>query len=155
MDDAALRRAIEGFLAGHHVVTLATVGGDGAPHATSLLYATRGLALVWTSKPCTRHSTHLASAPRVSATVAPDTADFAAIRGVRIVGTARRLDDPAEAAAGRAALEARYPTLAGEGAPAGVREAWAKAAIYQLDPVAFTWIDNAAGFGAQRELRVS
>jgi len=154
MDDAALRSTIEDFLADNHVLTLATVGPDGAPHATSLLYATRGLALVWTSKPTTRHSAHLANGPGVSATIAPDTADFAAIRGLRIVGTARRLDVPAEAAAGRAVLEARYPALAGEGAPAGVREAWAKASIYQLDPERFTWIDNSAGFGAQRELRV-
>jgi len=48
-------------------LTLATVGSDGAPWASPVWFAARGLELfVWASKPGARHSRHIAENPRVS-----------------------------------------------------------------------------------------
>ena len=85
-----LARRIGAFLADHHVMSLASQGADG-PHAANLFYACDGLALLWVSDADTRHSREIDADSRVAATVAPDYADFADIRGLQITGTARRL----------------------------------------------------------------
>ena len=105
-----LGRQIGAFLAAHHVMSLATFGSRG-PHATSLFYACDGLALVWVSEPDTQHSREIEADPRVAATVAPDYSDFAAIRGVQVAGTARRVVAADERTRHLAQLEARYPFL--------------------------------------------
>jgi len=43
-----LTARITAFLDAHHVMSLATVGGDG-PHAANLFYARDGYALIWVS----------------------------------------------------------------------------------------------------------
>jgi uncharacterized protein YhbP (UPF0306 family) len=83
-------RQIGSFLSAHHVMSLAILG-PGGPHATSLFYACDGLAPLWPSHPGTQHSREIEADPRVAATVAPDYADLAAIRGVRVTGAARRI----------------------------------------------------------------
>jgi nitroimidazol reductase NimA-like FMN-containing flavoprotein (pyridoxamine 5'-phosphate oxidase superfamily) len=62
-----LDQQIGAFLAAHHVMSLATMGSSG-PHATSLLYACDGLALVWVSEPDSRHSREIEADLRVSYT---------------------------------------------------------------------------------------
>lgn len=144
MDDLAAR--IETFLDAHHVMTLATVGDAGA-HAASLMYARACFTLQWTSDPQSRHSQHLERDARVTATVAPDYADFRVIRGLQIAGRARRLDGRAAEEA-RAALVARYAFLAELAAgPPKLRAAFEKAAFYAVVPERITLIDNARGFG--------
>jgi uncharacterized protein YhbP (UPF0306 family) len=150
-----LGQRIGSFLAAHHVVSLATSGSSG-PHATSLLYACDGLALVWVSEPDTRHSLEIGADPSVAATVAPDYLDFTAIRGVQIAGAARRI----VAADGRmrhlAQLEARYPFLAQLAAgPLKLRQAYARTAVYRLQPARIVLIDNSKGFGHKETLELS
>ena len=105
-----LGQQIGAFLAAHHVMSLVTMGSSG-PFATSLLYACDGLALVWVSEPDSRHSREIEADLRVSATVAPDYADFAIIRGVQITGLARRIVAAHERKRHLAQLEARYSFL--------------------------------------------
>ena len=151
--DAEARAAVAAFLSAQHVLSLATVDEAGAPHAASLLYAVEGLTLYWTSKPTVRHSRHLERQPRVAATIAPDTADYAVIRGVQLVGTAVRLTGaPAEAA--WACLRARYAYLAAAAAEPAVAAAMAAAAVYRLAPTEVTWIDNRHGFARRHVLRL-
>ncbi|MGC2777335.1 MAG: pyridoxamine 5'-phosphate oxidase family protein, partial [Bradyrhizobium sp.] len=87
-DDLAER--VKNFLDLYHVMSLATLGPDGA-HAANLFYARDGLTLFWVSDADTRHSRHIAADPRVSATVAPDYSDFAAIRGLQMRGRAEHV----------------------------------------------------------------
>jgi len=144
VEDLAAR--IESFLDAHHVMTLATVGDAGA-HAASLMYARAGFTLQWTSDPQSRHSQHLERDARVTATVAPDYADFRVIRGLQIAGRARRLDGSAAEEA-RAALVARYAFLAElAGGPPKLRAAFEQGAFYALASERVTLIDNALGFG--------
>src|SRR5690242_19474565 len=129
-----LQQRIGAFLKEWHVMSLATADADG-PHAANLFYACDGLALVWVSAPDARHSRAVDTSPRVAATVAPDYSDFPTIRGVQIEGTARRVTDDEERRSQFALLAARYPFLGRpEALPARVREAYAAAAVYRLEP---------------------
>jgi len=152
----ALRAEIEAFIAAHHTVALATVAEDGSAHAASLLYVPDGLNLLWTSDRASRHSQHLEARRRVTATIAPDYSDFAAIRGVQIAGEAERLSGVIDIARACALLTARYAFLAQlAGAPAALRAAWDKASFYRLRPSRITLIDNTKGFGHKATLLVS
>jgi len=154
MDSDVLRAEIEAFLAAHHTVSLATVDDQGAPHAANLLYAPDGLALYWMSDTTSRHSQHIEARPGVTATVAPDYADFRQIRGLQIFGTARRLAG-VESAVTAARMVARYGFLAelAKG-PAALRAAFEKVGFYRLEPARITLIDNTRGFGHKETLEL-
>jgi uncharacterized protein len=150
-----LDQQVGAFLAAHHVMSLATLGASG-PHATSLFYACDGLALVWVSEPNSQHSCEIAVDPRVAATVAPDYSDFAVIRGLQIIGTARQIVATDERMRHLAQLEARYPFLRQLAAgPSKLREAYARTAVYRLQPARIVLIDNTKGFGHKETLEIS
>ena len=150
-----LGQRIGTFLAAHHVLSLATFGSSG-PHATNLFYACDGLALVWVSEPDTQHSRDIEADPRVAATVAPDYSDFEDIRGVQIAGAARRIVAADERMRHLAQLEARYPFLGQLAAgPLKLREAYARTAVYRLQPARLVLIDNTKGFGHKETLELS
>lgn len=147
-----LSQRIGAFLDAYHVMSLATSGVNG-PHAANLFYACDGLAVVWVSDPDTRHSHDIEAEPRVAATIAPDYTDFAMIRGVQISGMARRIEGADERARLLALLEARYAFLRQMAvAPPKLREAWARTAVYRLQPARMVWIDNTRGFGHKETL---
>jgi len=146
-----LRKRIEEFLAAHHVMSLATFGHNG-PHAASLFYAYDSFELIWISDPASRHSRDVDTEPRVAATVAPDYADFAQIRGLQIWGTARRIEQ-VERARYLRLLEARYAFLKFSGLKK-MHDAYAKSAIYCLDPNRIVLIDNTRGFGHKEILEL-
>lgn len=151
--------AIGALLARQHAMSLATVDEQGQPHAASLLFATDGLALLWTSSPASRHSRHIERQASVGATIAPDCADFRRIQGVQVHGLARRLSTPGEIADAQARLRARYPYLDQLAlAPPSLLalwRAWRDAAFYRLEPRCVTLIDNTRGFGHKETLRVT
>ena len=149
-DDLAER--VENFLDLHHVMSLATLGPDGA-HAANLFYARDGLTLFWVSDGDTRHSRHIAADPRVSATVAPDYADFAAIRGVQIRGRAEHVTATMQRIRLLALLAARYAFLGRMAeAPAKLRAAYERTQVYRLTPAEIVFIDNTKGFGHKETL---
>jgi uncharacterized protein len=150
-----LGQQIGAFLAAHHVMSLATLGASG-PHATSLFYACDGLALVWVSEPDSQHSREIEADPRVAATVASDYSDFAVIRGLQITGAARRIVATDERMRHIAQLEARYPFLGQLAAgPPKLRAAYARTAVYRLQPARIVLIDNTKGFGHKETLEIS
>ncbi len=153
--ETELGRRIGAFLAAHHVMSLATSGASG-PHATNLFYACDGLALVWVSEPDRQHSREIEADPRVAATVAPDTSDFTAVCGVQIVGTARQIAAADARLRLLAQLEARYPFLRQLAAgPPELRQAYARIAVYRLQPASIVLIDNSKGFGHKETLELS
>jgi len=154
MDADALKREIERFLAAYHVVHLAT--GTRAAHAASVMYAPDGLALVWMSKPDTRHSRHLESDARVAATVAPDYTDFRDIRGLQIFGRAQRITGVAAVARAMLLMTGRYGFLRElASGPAPLRQAFESAGFYRLASERITLIDNTRGFGHKDTLLVT
>src|SRR6266545_3438203 len=83
-----LAARVMAFLDAHHVMSLATVGGDG-PHAANLFYARDGYALIWVSDPTSRHSRHIEERAGVAATIARDCCDFPDVQGLQVRGRAR------------------------------------------------------------------
>lgn len=155
MSEIPLDQRIAAFLAAHHVVTLAT-GGDGGVHAVSLMYAVDGFSLIWMSDAKSRHSRELEHNPCVSATIAPDYTDFAAIRGLQIAGTAARMTSPQDILHGTTLMLARYRFLRALAAgPGSLREAFNRSSFYRLQPETITLIDNTVGFGHKETLTVS
>lgn len=153
--DSEFERQVATFLAAHHVLSLATTGPDGA-HAANLFYACDALALIWVSDATTRHSLHIDADPRVAATIATDHASFATIRGLQIAGRAQRIVSEPERARCLALMEERYPFLRQpEGASAKLRDAYARTAVYRLQPTRITLIDNTRGFGHKETLEMS
>jgi uncharacterized protein YhbP (UPF0306 family) len=143
------------FLSAHHVLSLATQGPDG-PHAASLFYACDGFSLLWVSDIETRHSREIERNPRVAATIAPDCSDFAAVRGLQIAGHARRVAGDDEMRRHLTVLEARFPFLKQlSAAPEKLRQAYARTAVYRLDPTKITLIDNSRGFGHKEAVEFS
>lgn len=152
--NSKLVHEIGSFLTTHHVMSLATLGPSG-PHATSLFYACDGLALVWVSEPDSQHSREIEADSRVAATVAPDYSDFALIRGVQIVGAARRIVPANEKMRHLALLQARYSFLGQLAAGSlKLRQAYARAAVYRLQPARIVLIDNTKGFGHKETLKI-
>ena len=150
-----LAQEIGAFLAAHHVLSLAT-NSSAAPHAVNLFYACDGLALVWLSDPKTRHSRELEANNRVAATVAPDYSDFAVIKGVQITGTAQRIMVEDKRTQYLALLEGRYPFLSQLAlGPLELRQAYARTAVYRLEPLRMVLIDNTKGFGHKETLEFS
>jgi uncharacterized protein len=138
---------IAAFLDAHHVMSLATAGPEG-PHAANVFYARDGFTLVWVSDPTSQHSVELSAGGHVAATIAPDYFDFSDIRGVQITGRAYLIAAATENAKARALLQARYPALLQLAhAPPALRESYARAAFYRLEPTRITLIDNSCGFG--------
>ena len=151
---APLYDRVTAFLDAHHVMSLATVGPQG-PHAANLFYARDGLALVWVSEERARHSGELFGNPAVAATIAADTDDFAAVRGIQMHGRAAWVDDPAEASRLRALLAVRYPFLQRlDALPEALRAAAGRVALYRLVPDEVVLIDNSRGFGHKETLVV-
>ncbi len=150
-----LAERIIAFLEANHVMSLATVGSLG-PHAATLFYACDRLNLVWVSDPNSRHSRELEADARVSATVAPDTSDYALIRGAQVHGTAHRVTDLDERSRLLALLVQRYSFLAKpKDAPPKIAAAFDSAAVYRLEAARIVLIDNSRGFGHKDTLVLS
>jgi uncharacterized protein YhbP (UPF0306 family) len=145
-----LASRIASFLDAHHVMSLATIGGDG-PHAASLFYVRDGYALIWLSDPASRHSRHIGERADVAATIAGDYCDFADIQGLQVRGRARRVDHAQEQARARDRLAARYPFLH-RLSGGDLRRACERAQLYRLEPERIVLIDNRRGFGSKEIL---
>jgi len=136
------------YVAGHHVMTLATHGPLGL-WAAAVFYADDGFRLYFLSAGHTRHAQNVAASPQVAATIQEDYADWPAIRGIQLEGTVRQLAD-AEREAAIDRYRAKYPFLA-EAAPP-VAAALARVNWYCLTPERLYFIDNSRGFGHRDEI---
>ena len=139
------------YLAGHNVMTLATHGPEGV-WAAAVFYANEGYQLVFLSAGHTRHARNIAASPRVAATIQEDYADWAAIQGIQLEGTAQLMVGPErEVAVARYAERFQFlkqPIAAIEKALAGVN--W-----YRLTPEKMYFVDNSRGFGQRDEVDLS
>ncbi len=148
---SSLSGRAQAFLESHHVLTLATSGEEG-PWAAAVFYASRGFTLWFLSAPTTRHARNLTARSRVAATVQEDTADWRAVRGVQLEGTAQLLAG-AEAEEARGIYGAKFPLVAsGGGAPPEIAAALERIRWYRLLPERLYLVDNAAGFGKREEI---
>jgi uncharacterized protein YhbP (UPF0306 family) len=149
MNDKLLQ--LRAFLAERNAMTLATIGPDGAPHATDVYYAETGdLELYFVSGPGSQHSRNLAHDPRVAATVHADSTRWRDIRGVQLEGICSRVTDE-ERGAAWARYTAKFSFVLADAALAGALQ---KVDMYCVTSHWLRWIDNAAGLGHNLEWRL-
>jgi uncharacterized protein YhbP (UPF0306 family) len=147
MTAEARERALA-YIAGHHVMTLATHGPLGL-WAAAVFYADDGFRLTFLSAGHTRHAQNVAASPHVAATIQEDYADWPAIRGIQLEGAVRQLLG-AEREAAIERYRAKYPFLA-EAEPA-IAAALTRVNWYCLTPERLYFVDNSRGFGHRDEI---
>lgn len=146
-----LPQPVADYLAGHHVMTLATQSETG-PWAAAVFYANDGCSLIFLSSPTSRHCLNLAQDARCAATIQEDYRDWAQIKGIQLEGRVSQLAGEEEQRAQQLYGE-KFPIV---GVPANVPPAIAKALAkvrwFRLVPEHFHFIDNSKGFGHRDEI---
>ena len=137
------------FLARHHVMTLATQGGDG-PWAAALFYAADGDGLVFLSAPGSRHGRDLALQPRCAATIQGQEQDWSAIQGVQLEGLAAPVEG-ADRERARRLYADRFPFVRPGHAPDAIVRALARVQWYRLRIDRLLFIDNSRGLGQRQQ----
>ncbi|MDP1610969.1 MAG: pyridoxamine 5'-phosphate oxidase family protein [Sulfuritalea sp.] len=148
---AALPRPVADYLAGHHVMTLATHGAEG-PWAAAVFYASEGSSLIFLSAPNTRHCRNLAQDSRCAATIQEDYREWPEIKGIQLEGRVIELQGEEEKRAQQLYGE-KFPVLGPLAkVPPAIVKALAKVRWYRLVPEHFYFIDNSQGFGHREEV---
>jgi len=130
-------------------LTLATVRPDGFPQATTVSYASDGLAIYFGCDPKSPKARNIAADDRVSLTVNLPYDDWAQIRGLSLAGHAQRVTDPAEIdRVGRLFLE-KFPEIARFMTPGAEPPA-----IVRVTPQLVSILDYRKGFGHTTLLRL-
>lgn len=149
----SLPPAVADYVAGHHVMTLATQGAGG-PWAAAVFYATDGDSLIFLSSPSSRHCRDLAQDPRCAATIQEDYGEWPQIKGIQVEGWARQLSGE-EAVRAQRLYGAKFP-LADRmtQAPPAIAAAMAEASWFRLEAERMYFIDNSQGFGHREEFEL-
>lgn len=136
------------YLQGQQVMTLATAA-DGDRWAAAVFYVAVGFDLHFLSAGHTRHARHMASDPRVAATIQENYRDWSAIQGIQLEGSVTLLAGE-DAAAVQDLYRARYPFIAG--ADPQLQRALLRVSWYRLAPQRLYFIDNSQGLGHRDEI---
>ena len=121
------------FIKKHHVLTLATVNGEGTPYVANCFYAydAKRNLFVFTSDLTTRHGAEMSANGNVALSIVLETRIVGRIQGLQIVGKAERGDDEA-----RKSYIKRVPYAAA-----------ADLNIWMVAPTLMKLTDNTLGFG--------
>lgn len=141
-----LARIVPGFLETVPTIGLATVDGEGRPHAANVNFVSDDdLNLYFLSNPASAHSRHVAARERVAATAYSGFTRPDEIRGVQLHGTCELLDESRFDEVWAAFL-GKFPYA--EGFADLVRE---EERFYVLRTDWVRWIDNSVSFGFKLE----
>lgn len=121
------------FIKKHHVLTLATVNGEGMPYVANCFYAfdTKRNLFVFTSDLATRHGAEMAANSSVALSVVLETRIVGRVQGLQVTGRALRGDDEA-----RKCYIKRFPYAAA-----------ADLELWMVEPTMMKLTDNTLGFG--------
>ena len=138
-----LRRSVLAYLAGHQVMTLATIG-DSGPWAAAVFYANQEFELYFLSADQTRHAQDLSIYPRAAATIQEDYEDWPAIKGIQMEGAVSKLSGIAR----RGAIDlyqSKFPFIISAGAQ--IQTALKRVSWFRFVPKKLYFIDNSRGLG--------
>jgi uncharacterized protein len=142
------------YLCKHHVMTIATLGAEGAA-AAAVFYVNRGTNLYFLSSPHSRHCRNFMVDARVALTIHEDYSDWSAIKGIQIDALARELDGQEKEDAKRLYGE-KFPGVLGDRPVfAALAEALRKVRWYELAAQRIRFINNQRGFGHKEEWSVA
>lgn len=121
------------FIKKHHVLTLATVNGEGMPYVANCFYAfdTKRNLFVFTSDLATRHGAEMAANSSVALSIVLETRIVGRVQGLQVTGMALRGDDEA-----RKCYIKRFPYAAA-----------ADLELWMVEPTMMKLTDNTLGFG--------
>ena len=121
------------FIKKHHVLTLATVNGEGMPYVANCFYAydAKRNLFVFTSDLATRHGAEMAANSSEALSIELETRIVGRVQGLQVTGRALRGDDEA-----RKCYIKRFPYAA-----AADLELWTG------EPTMMKLTDNTLGFG--------
>ena len=121
------------FIKKHHVLTLATVNGEGMPYVANCFYAfdTKRNLFVFTSDLTTRHGAEMAANSSVALSIVLETRIVGRVQGLQVTGRALRGDDEA-----RKCYIKRFPYAAA-----------ADLELWMVEPTMMKLTDNTLGFG--------
>lgn len=123
-------------------LTLATLQGDGAPHATTVSYVSDGLAIYFGCSAEAQKAINLARDPRVALTVDLPYDDWSGIRGLSISGRADRIVAPEEVLEIGRLFLAKFPQLAGQ-----LNATQGEMVLFCITPRRVSILDYRQGFG--------
>lgn len=121
------------FIKKHHVLTLATVNGEGMPYVANCFYAfdAKRNLFVFTSDLATRHGAEMAANSSVALSIVLETRIVGRVQGLQVTGRALRGDDEA-----RKCYIKRFPYAAA-----------ADLELWMVEPTMMKLTDNTLGFG--------
>jgi len=140
--DAEARNKIREQLAGHRLMTVATLRPDGWPQATTVGYAEDGLTLYFLCSADSQKAGNIAHDNRISLTIDSDTTDPMAIAGLSMAARAIPVTDPEEIGRMVELLIRKYPEYRQLPSPdmSGV-------AVMRVEPEVISILDYSKGFG--------
>lgn len=141
--DEEIRQKILALLDQHRIMTIATLRPDGWPQATTVGYASEGLALYFLCGPDSQKAANLARDDRVSITIDHDTPQVMEITGLSMAAHARPVD-PAQAENVLRLLMTKYPEQGSIPLP---MPSPAEVSIFKVTPVVISVLDYTKGFG--------
>lgn len=106
---AELKALILDIIAKHRVMTVATIRSDGWPQATTVGYASAGMALYFLCGADSQKAANLAACNKVSLTIDDDADQILALKGVSMAATAEFVTDPTLITKLFTMLVAKYP----------------------------------------------
>jgi len=139
---AKLAAEIEAILAEGQDMTVATLLADGAPHATTVSYASDGRTIYFGCSPASQKAENLARDDRVALTITLPYRDWSEIRGLSLLGRARRIAAGPAADAVALLFLGKFPEVAQyvSGPPGDI-------AFFEVTASAIGVLDYRQGFG--------
>lgn len=147
--DSAARKKILDLLHSHRIMTVATNRPDGWPQATTVGYASDGLALYFLCSAECQKAANISRDNRVSLTIDSDTLDPMAIRGLSMAARATRVTDSREIAKVIDLLLGKYPEY--RQMEPDVSMMW----VMRVVPEVVSILDYSKGFGHTDLVRVA
>lgn len=142
MDDALMQK-IQSLLAGHRVMTIATLRPDGWPQATTVGYSYEGLTLYFLCGSESQKAANLARDDRVSLTIDHDEPQVLEIAGLSMAAHARAIEDANEAERVLHLILERYPEQKSFALPMPKPS---EVRIFRVTPVVISVLDYSKGF---------
>lgn len=123
-------------------LTLATLMPDGAPHATTVSYASEGTAIYFGCAPTSQKAQNLARDDRVAVTITLPYEDWSEIRGLSARGRARRVEPGEKALRVAGAFLKKFSEIAKY-----VEQSPGEVALFELELTDIGVLDYRRGFG--------
>jgi 4-hydroxy-3-polyprenylbenzoate decarboxylase len=128
------------------VLTLATTGADGAPHAASVYFAADGVEhLYFFSLPSSQHALDLAVSHQAAAAISPLVEGWQDIHGLQLRGVVQELPPGPQWECAWQLYVTKFPFAA------GLKDEIARNRLYVFTPTWARLLDNLRGFGYKEE----